>query len=191
MGLIWARSLPIQLTLLFLWKPFRLRTCILRFWSSIFPLRMSIPSQIREKGSRFNCSLAVIPTLYRVRKDKKKHMFYTTHLLIQMIKHIAADILKDPNFVSEFVQNLSPPSLVVSSSTPTAVQFSTPFVDALVPAPFNPVPDLPPSWSVKGILQKYQDVQELRGELHSVQVLEKKRADDFSRICAQGSIQGP
>ncbi|ESR49961.1 hypothetical protein CICLE_v10033192mg [Citrus x clementina] len=68
MGLIWARSLPIQLTLLFLWKPFRLRTCILRFWSSIFPLRMSIPSQIREKGSRFNCSLAVIPTLYRVRK---------------------------------------------------------------------------------------------------------------------------
>lgn len=79
-------------------------------------------------------------------------MFYTTHLLIQMIKHIAADILKDPNFVSEFVQNLSPPSLVVSSSTPTAVQFSAPFVDALVPAPFNPVPDLPPSCPVVSTL---------------------------------------
>lgn len=69
-----------------------------------------------------------------------------------MIKHIAADILKDPNFVSEFVQNLSPPSLVVSSSTPTAVQFLAPFVDALVPAPFNPVPDLPPSCPVVSTL---------------------------------------
>lgn len=69
-----------------------------------------------------------------------------------MIKHIAADILKDPNFVSEFVQNLSPPSLVVSSSTPTAVQFLAPFVDALVPAPFNPVPDLPPSCPVVSAL---------------------------------------
>lgn len=78
--------------------------------------------------------------------------FIPTLLLIQMIKHIAADILKDPNFVSEFVQNLSPPSLVVSSSTPTAVQFSTPFVDALVPAPFNPVPDLPPSCPVVSAL---------------------------------------
>ncbi|KAK9190566.1 hypothetical protein WN943_019173 [Citrus x changshan-huyou] len=99
----------------------------------------------------------------------------------RMIKHIAADILKDPNFVSEFVQNLSPPSLVVSSSTPTAVQFSTPFVDALVPAPFNPVPDLPPSCPVESV----EEVED-----HSWVVCFKRLGSQFPFLPSQILVSG-